>query len=332
MHLDARPATPTLASMARRLDFLWLELTNRCNLRCAHCYTDSDPASGVRDRLGTGDYLRLMREARALGCRKLQFIGGEPQLHPDFQLLLEASKATGFAFVEVFSNLTRLADDTLAFAQAHAIRFATSVYSDRPEAHDAVTGVRSSHARTVGNLRRLVEAGVATRAAIIDVGQGPAEVTRTEAFLRGLGVGRVRSAPTQPFGRGATLIGREACLDGLCGHCWSGKLCVAPDGHAFACVMARDWPVGDVRTTPLAAIVRGDALDALRTRIHDEVWLPRRTPGACQPGGKEEEKPLPQEECPQSCGPEAECIPYVCPQSCDPSIVVCEPTEGPFDE
>jgi MoaA/NifB/PqqE/SkfB family radical SAM enzyme len=35
--LDSRrtahsPATQTL-------DFLWLELTNRCNLRCVHCYT-----------------------------------------------------------------------------------------------------------------------------------------------------------------------------------------------------------------------------------------------------------------------------------------------------
>ena len=25
------------------LDFLWLELTNRCNLQCVHCYTQSPP-------------------------------------------------------------------------------------------------------------------------------------------------------------------------------------------------------------------------------------------------------------------------------------------------
>ena len=58
--LDSRriahlPATKTL-------DFLWLELTNRCNLRCVHCYTESHPRSGDRDVLTTQDYERLMRE------------------------------------------------------------------------------------------------------------------------------------------------------------------------------------------------------------------------------------------------------------------------------
>ncbi|MCJ7597684.1 MAG: radical SAM protein, partial [Methyloceanibacter sp.] len=45
------------------LDFLWLELTNRCNLQCVHCYTESHPHSGDRDLLTAQDYDRLMREA-----------------------------------------------------------------------------------------------------------------------------------------------------------------------------------------------------------------------------------------------------------------------------
>ena len=36
-------------SVGAGLDFLWLELTNRCNLRCVHCYTESAhrPATGT---------------------------------------------------------------------------------------------------------------------------------------------------------------------------------------------------------------------------------------------------------------------------------------------
>jgi MoaA/NifB/PqqE/SkfB family radical SAM enzyme len=60
---------------SKTLDFLWLELTNRCNLRCVHCYTESHPLSGDRDILTANDYDRLMREAYELGCRKMQFIG-----------------------------------------------------------------------------------------------------------------------------------------------------------------------------------------------------------------------------------------------------------------
>jgi len=340
MPLDTGPSAPTLAAVSRKLDFLWIELTNRCNLRCVHCYTDSGPETGVRDRLDADDYRRLMRDAYALGCRKLQFIGGEPQLNADFLALLVTAREIGFTFIEVFTNLTRLAPETLAFARENGIRFATSVYSDRPEAHDAVTRVRSSHARTVGNLRRLVADGVATRAAIIAVDQPKAEIARTETFLRDLGVPHVRSARTQPIGRGEAVAGRAACLDGLCGHCWRGKLCVAPDGFAYACVMARDWPVGNVLTDPLAAIVGGDALESVRRRVHDQVWLPRLQAGACPPDGEPgpdsdpgagKDLPEPAEECPQSCTPDdagGDCAPHGCPQSCEPFIVVCEPTVG----
>ena len=76
------------------LQFLWLELTNRCNLRCVHCYTDSHPGSGHRDRLTTEDLESVLRQAYALGCRSVQFIGGEPQLYRDFRRLLGVPRAT----------------------------------------------------------------------------------------------------------------------------------------------------------------------------------------------------------------------------------------------
>jgi hypothetical protein len=132
----------------------------------------------------------------------------------------------------VFSNLTRLREDTLRFAAEAGIHFATSVYSDDPAVHDAVTQVRSSHARTVGNLGRLIERGIATRAAIIRIGQEPAAIERTTAYLHRLGVPAVRAGDVRGFGRGQALLGEPGGWDGLCGHCWAGKLCVAPDGAA----------------------------------------------------------------------------------------------------
>ena len=183
------------------LNFLWLELTNRCNLQCVHCYTESHPLNGDRDVLTTAAYESVMRQAYALGCRRLQFIGGEPQLHPDFLRLLGAAKQTGYEFIEVFTNLTRLRDDTLRFAVEAGIRFATSVYSDDPAVHNAITKVGSSHTRTIGNLRRLIDHDVGTRAAIIRIDQPPEAVERTKDFLRGLGVPSVRVGEVRAFGR-----------------------------------------------------------------------------------------------------------------------------------
>ena len=45
------------------LNFLWLELTNRCNLQCLHCYTESGPHTGDGDILTAENYEDLMTEA-----------------------------------------------------------------------------------------------------------------------------------------------------------------------------------------------------------------------------------------------------------------------------
>jgi MoaA/NifB/PqqE/SkfB family radical SAM enzyme len=257
------------------LDFLWLELTNRCNLQCVHCYTESSPHTGGDDVLTTDDYLSVMTQAYELGCRRMQFIGGEPQLNRDFQHLLVAAKEIGFEFVEVFTNLTRLPDETVRFAQSAGIRFATSVYSERPEVHHAITRNRSSHARTVKNLKRLIDSEVVTRAAVIVIDQEPDDVQRTKRFLADLGVSHIRDSPVREFGRGEQVLSKGAEMSGLCGHCWSGRLCVAPDGNAYPCVMARQWPVGNVLESPLAEIVRSQDLAEIRGTIYETVWLPK---------------------------------------------------------
>jgi MoaA/NifB/PqqE/SkfB family radical SAM enzyme len=318
---------------ARTLEFLWLELTNRCNLRCVHCYSDSHPGSGGRDLLTTAAYESLLHQAYALGCRRVQFIGGEPQLHPDFLRLLGTAKEIGFGFVEVFSNLTHLREDTVRFAAEAGIHFATSVYSDDPAVHDAVTQVRSSHARTIGNLGRLVERGVATRAAVLRFDREPAAVGRTTAFLRGLGVPAVRAGDVRGFGRGGTLLGQAGGLAGLCGHCWAGKLCVAPDGDGYPCVMAREWTVGNVLDSPLAQIVRGAPLADIRRTIRRTVWAPRaaagRPPeahdgaGEPGPGGRDAAEPASDPG-----GGGARCEPAEGSQSCFPDdLTGCEPLE-----
>jgi len=88
-----------------------------------------------------------MDQAFALGCRSIQFIGGEPQLNRDFPILVAEATRIGFPFIEVFSNLTFLTEDTLRYAATHGIHFATSVYSGEAAVHDTITGVRAATPR-----------------------------------------------------------------------------------------------------------------------------------------------------------------------------------------
>ncbi len=63
------------------LSFLWLEITGRCGLSCSHCYARSGP-SGSHGTMTADDWRSVISQAAGLGVSMVQFIGGEPTLHP----------------------------------------------------------------------------------------------------------------------------------------------------------------------------------------------------------------------------------------------------------
>jgi MoaA/NifB/PqqE/SkfB family radical SAM enzyme len=75
------------------LNMLWLELTPRCSLQCVHCYADSGPDRPLYSGLGRDDWAKALRQASDLGCKRVQFIGGEPTLHPALSDLVASERA-----------------------------------------------------------------------------------------------------------------------------------------------------------------------------------------------------------------------------------------------
>jgi len=184
------------------LRFLWLELTNRCNLTCAHCYAESGPHPSRKHALTTADYKRLLEEAAALGCRAVQFLGGEPTLHGGLPELIARARALRYEHVEVYTNGTVLPDTLLSCFVDNRVSMAVSVYADDPAVHDAVTRRIGSHRRTISNLQRMVTAGLDVRIGLIAMDVNKGRVDNTVSFLRGLGIENVRVDVTRSFGRG----------------------------------------------------------------------------------------------------------------------------------
>jgi pyrroloquinoline quinone biosynthesis protein E len=75
------------------------ELTYRCPLRCVYCSNPLDWASH-KDALSTDDWLRVFREAEALGVVQLNLTGGEPLLRPDLEALVEGARR-----LDLYTNL-----------------------------------------------------------------------------------------------------------------------------------------------------------------------------------------------------------------------------------
>jgi pyrroloquinoline quinone biosynthesis protein E len=95
-----QPELPTSAAVKPGPP-LWLlmELTYRCPLHCVFCYNPTDFAT-TGPELATEDWIRVLREARALGAVQLGLSGGEPLARDDLEVIVAEAHSLGF-----YSNL-----------------------------------------------------------------------------------------------------------------------------------------------------------------------------------------------------------------------------------
>ena len=75
--------------------WLLLELTYRCPLHCVFCYNPTEFARTGAE-LSSADWLRVLREARALGAVQLGLSGGEPLVREDLEEIVAEAHGLGF--------------------------------------------------------------------------------------------------------------------------------------------------------------------------------------------------------------------------------------------
>jgi MoaA/NifB/PqqE/SkfB family radical SAM enzyme len=248
------------------LDFLWLEITPGCNLHCRHCYTKSSPL--LKDPKIV-DWEKVLKDAYQVGCRQVQFIGGEPTYGTPLLQYVSTARKLGYTFVEVYSNLTLVSETLANQFRRYRVQLATSFYSSNKEAHDAVTGVEGSFDKTVRGIRCVLRKRIPLRVGLIAMETNESEVRDCIDFLVGIGIERnnIRVDHTRPVGRGEDLVKLQSLEETLCGHCWDGKLAVSWDGTCYPCVFSRAVAVGTLRTNSLDEVLHSERLEQFRKRI-----------------------------------------------------------------
>ncbi|WP_328871241.1 radical SAM protein [Streptomyces sp. NBC_00287] len=256
-----------------RVTFLELEITSRCQLTCAsHCYAEAGPTQGHGAMSGE-DWRRIIDEAAAMGVEAVQFIGGEPTLHPEFTQLLGHALNAGLR-VQVFSNLYRVRAEHWELFAHPRVSLGTSYYSSDPDEHDEITGRKGSHDSTRANIVEAVRRGIPLKVGIIHMRDGQrTEEARSE--IAALGVQRVHIDRVRAVGNAAK--GMIPSTSALCGRCADGKAAVLPDGQVAPCVLGRFLPAGDVKTGSLAEVFAGQEWARVAASI------PRGHRGGCTP-------------------------------------------------
>ncbi len=125
-----------------------IELTNRCNLRCLHCYTGRH---GGNEELSLAVFDKLLISAKSLGFSEFSFTGGEPTTHRQFFEIIKQTCKYGYEFGIVSNgwNFHKVYQELLPFkCSLKGITF--SMDGANKDTHDRIRGE--------GSFQRLLKA------------------------------------------------------------------------------------------------------------------------------------------------------------------------------
>ncbi len=133
-----------------------VDLTYRCNERCEHCYLEHDD----KGEMSYNELSRLFAQLADAGVFFLTLSGGEPMIRRDFFDVVARARSLQFN-VKVKTNAVLIREAEARRLRALGVeQMQVSVYSHRPEVHDAVTKLPGSLHRTVEGIRALRAAGL----------------------------------------------------------------------------------------------------------------------------------------------------------------------------
>ena len=159
-NLNLQPLFPTGGPALQHLD---IELTERCNNACRHCFINLPRADrrAIEKELSTVEWQGILRQASDLGALSVRFTGGEPLLRPDFSELYLFARRLGLR-VKIFTN-ARLITAELAdlFARIPPLeRIEITVYGMHAETYNAAACTSQGYVEFRRGVELLLERGV----------------------------------------------------------------------------------------------------------------------------------------------------------------------------
>jgi cyclic pyranopterin phosphate synthase len=124
----------------RRVEYLRVSVTDKCNLRCVYCM----PMEGLpwmrRDELLTYEEItRIVRTLSGMGLRRVRITGGEPLVRRDLPELVGMLAAVpGIDDLSLSTNAVLLADEAEKLRRAGVNRINVSLDSLRPDRVEAI--------------------------------------------------------------------------------------------------------------------------------------------------------------------------------------------------
>lgn len=272
-----------LFNFPRHIDYAWIELTNQCNLRCVHCYNETEHR--VKKQLSYDDFVHVVDELVRIGVKSVQLIGGEPFVIKEellFKMLAHASQS--FKEFEVFFNgtlnnrghLERIKRD---FPNC---TIAMSLHSFIKEEHEKITQVKGSYDKSVATLRDLQELGIRFRyvgiyVAGLDVGKElDFGVPYRRDYIRLTGRGNLAHYDRSLLREKLITLDTfkfndlKATLKSTYSeYCFANYLYIGSDMNVYPCVMERRLCHGNLRGRSLTEVIDNSIINFSKEKVKE---------------------------------------------------------------
>lgn len=181
-----------------------IEITEKCNLRCKHCYLEADIC-----KTSIIDYERFTQLVDKLvenNVVNVEITGGEIFMHPQvFDILKLCYKK--FATVGVLTNGTVMTDEVLNLIEAHKDRTIVNISIDSVDSatHDDFRGMKGAWDASCNTVKRLSERGIKVRVASSISDDNMWDIDKLADLSVSLGASIFCFNFIEEFGRGAQL-------------------------------------------------------------------------------------------------------------------------------
>jgi radical SAM protein with 4Fe4S-binding SPASM domain len=162
-----------------------IELTQRCNNRCVHCYNNlaAGDKAALKNELSLDEHCRIIDEIADFGCLWLLLTGGEIFLRRDFFDIYAYAKHKGL-LITLFTNgtlITAASADYLAQLPPFAIEI--TLYGNTRETYESITGVPGSFDRCLKGIRLLKDRGLPLKLKTMAIAQNKHEIFDMKRFV-----------------------------------------------------------------------------------------------------------------------------------------------------
>jgi len=151
-----RPHARQALASERRPIVVW-STTRTCNLKCVHCYTDSDNVK-YSGELSTDEGLSMIDDLASFNIPSLLFSGGEPLMRKDLFTLIERASTRGIRPV-ISTNGTLIDREAARRIKDSGITYVGISLDGMEETNDTFRGVKGAFSKAMNGFEHCVAVG-----------------------------------------------------------------------------------------------------------------------------------------------------------------------------